>query len=347
MKRGSNKVAQDSAAASASKRSKRAKENEPTKAYVDQSEATKESPRARAKSTKIAKVTVDELCPIRSDSDVFVDEDDIAFDASLNLSNIDGNNNKFYYLQLLLCQSQDPSYAIWTHWGRVGENGQSKLVQGLAFEAAKTLFDKKFKEKTGLAWEKRKDPAKVKKYAMIEKSYADETHDEADKDIVLPDGKIENHDLPDCSLSQELQDLVSFLFNTDNMKAAMTSQKYNFKKLPLGKLSKGTLAQGYLALKELGDVFLDPESAVCKYKQSLAAIYNDLSSKYYTVIPHDFGRNRPTPISSEAQLRVEMDLVETLGNMQISNKVLNETEYPQDRNGIALHPYDARMESLG
>ena len=298
------------------------------------------------KPAQAARVTVDEICPIGTSSNVFVEEDGNIYDASLNLSNIDGNNNKFYYLQLLLCPGEQPDYAVWTRWGRVGERGQNKLEQGLALEAAKKLFHKKFKDKTGLTWENRASPAKPNKYALIEKSYEEETDDAADNVATLPNERTLTPDLPDCKLSLALQDLVSFLFNADIMRNAMASQNYNFNKLPLGKLSQGTLEKGYLALKELGDVLLDPKAATKKYNQPPTAIYHDLSSRYYTVIPHDFGRKRPTVISNEAQLRAEMDLVETLGNMQISNQVMKGTESPKDQDGTATHPYDARMRSL-
>ena len=72
-----------------------------------------------------------------------------------------------------------------------------------------------------------------------------------------------------------------------------------------------------------------------------------MSSTYYTIIPDDFGRNRPTPIDSEKLLKAKTDLVETLGNMQMSNEIMKETEYSKDRQGIAMHPLDAQMRSLG
>ena len=82
------------------------------------------------------------------------------------------------------------------------------------------------------------------------------------------------------------------------------------------------------------------------YNESLQEVYNDLTSQYYTVIPHDFGRARPPPITNTAQLQAEIDLVETLGNMQITNNILKETEYPKDLNGNLIHPLDAQLRSL-
>ena len=304
---------------------------------------------------KIARAPVDEACWLTAKSrgiaqgccyEVYVDDDGLNYDASLNLSNIDGNNNKFYYIQLLCRTDTDRfKFAVWTHWGRVGEAGQNNLDVNMTLETALVLFKSKFKDKTGLKWENRRDQPKAKKYTMIEKSYGNETDDEADAEAKQSnDQKVA---LPDCTLSQELQELMLFLFDAGNMKKSMASQNYNYNKLPLGKLSRSTIERGYLALKELGDVILNPKLAQEKHERSLTAAFNDLSSQYYTIIPHDFGRNRQTPINTEAQLKAEMDLVETLGNMQISNEILKDTEYPKDQQGNATHRLDAQMRALG
>ena len=305
---------------------------------------------------KAAKAPVDDACwssardkGIAKDCyEVYIDDDGLNYDASLNLSNIDGNNNKFYYVQLLCRTDTDKfKFAVWTHWGRVGEAGQNKLKVNMSLEAALVLFKSKFKDKTGLKWENRGDVPKTNKYTMIEKSYGNETGDETEGQPEGTNGSTQKVAPPDCTLSKELQELMRFLFDTGHMKKSMASQKYNFNKLPLGKLSKSTIEKGYLALKELGDVILNPKLAQEKYDQSLTAVFSDLSSQYYSIIPHDFGRNRPTPINSEAQLKAEMDLVETLGNMQISNKILKDTEFPKDQQGNIVHPLDAQMQSLG
>ncbi|KAF6221930.1 hypothetical protein HO133_001898 [Letharia lupina] len=308
------------------------------------------------KPVKTARAPVDETCWFSAKSkgiakdcyEVYVDDDGLNYDASLNLSSIDGNNNKFYYIQLLCRTDTDQSkFAVWTHWGRVGEAGQNNLNVNMSLETALVLFKSKFKDKTGLKWENRSEQPKAKKYTMIEKSYGNETDDEAGDQAQQSNESPQKIALPDCTLNEELQELVRFLFDTGNMKKSMASQKYNFNKLPLGKLSKSTIEKGYLALRELGDVILNPKLAQEKHETSLVTAFNDLSSQYYTIIPHDFGRNRPTPINSSAQLKAEMDLVETLGNMQISNEILKDTEYPKDRQGNAIHPLDAQMRSLG
>ena len=332
----------------------------PAKELVKPDDATSPiqnaNPKRLKKPGKTVRAPVDEACGLSAKSkgiakdcyEVYVDDDGLNYDASLNLSNIDGNNNKFYKIQLLCRTDTDRfKFAVWTHWGRVGEAGQSNLDVNMSLEIALVLFKTKFKDKTGLKWEDRGDKPKAKKYTMIEKSYGNETDDEGKCEAKQSTESLQKVALPGCTLSEELQELMRFLFDAGNMEQSMASQKYNYNKLPLGKLSKSTIEKGYLALKELGDVILNPKLAQEKHQKSLTAVLNDLSSQYYTIIPHDFGRNRPTPINSEVQLKAEMDLVETLGNMQISNEILKDTAFPKDRQGNAIHPLDAQMRYLG
>lgn len=69
--------------------------------------------------------------------------------------------------------------------------------------------------------------------------------------------------------------------------------------MPLGKLSKGQIAKGFEVLDEIEKV-LD--------KNSKAGL-NELSSKFYTVIPHDFGRRIPPVINTLEMLRAKMDML--------------------------------------
>jgi poly [ADP-ribose] polymerase len=66
-------------------------------------------------------------------------------------SQINGNNNKFYYIQLLERDDKSlSSYATFCHWGRVGEKGQSQFkCQGTSLLTAIAAFDKQMKSKSG------------------------------------------------------------------------------------------------------------------------------------------------------------------------------------------------------
>lgn len=59
--------------------------------------------------------------------------------------------------------------------------------------------------------------------------------------------------------------------------------------LKTGKISKNQLAKGFEVLEDL-------KKAIEGGKKG--ASINELSSKFYTAIPHDFGRKVPPPITS-------------------------------------------------
>lgn len=60
--------------------------------------------------------------------------------------------------------------------------------------------------------------------------------------------------------------------------------------MPLGKLSKLQIAKGFEVLEEL-EAAMDKRSARTRLEE--------LSSKFFTTIPHNFGRNRPPTINSK------------------------------------------------
>lgn len=69
--------------------------------------------------------------------------------------------------------------------------------------------------------------------------------------------------------------------------------------MPLGKLSKGQIAKGF-------EVLDDIEKILNKQK---SGNLTELTSKFYTVIPHDFGRSIPPVIKTIEQLRQRMDML--------------------------------------
>lgn len=81
-------------------------------------------------------------CGARTDK-VLVD--DVVWDATLSLTDITKNNNKFYIIQVT---SSSHGFYCFTRWGRVGTNGAQRLEFCLLAEQAKSLFHKKFRDKT-------------------------------------------------------------------------------------------------------------------------------------------------------------------------------------------------------
>jgi poly [ADP-ribose] polymerase len=71
--------------------------------------------------------------------------------------------------------------------------------------------------------------------------------------------------------------------------------------MPLGKLSKTQIAKGFEVLEEIEDEL--------KKSKPTATKLTDLSSKFYTIIPHDFGRQRPPSISNSESLQKKYDML--------------------------------------
>ena len=137
-------------------------------------------------------------------------------------------------------------------------------------EAALKEYEKKFKDKSGHKWEDRSEPAKKGKYTFIERSYADD-EDEAEEQVKKEEGA-DDDDEPESKLPRQTQRLMELIFNQNHFNAVLESIGYNANKLPLGKLSKATLKQGFEHLKELASLIKHPTLAQNKYGLSQAEV---------------------------------------------------------------------------
>lgn len=284
---------------------------------------------------------------------MYCDGQGVFWDGALNQTNIGANANKFYYVQLL--ETANKQYAVWTRWGRVGESGQKKMVQGpTTLGGAQSVFDRKFRDKSGLPWASRFDPPKYGKYTFIEKNYEDDDEDEeggsgSGENGEKGDGEQEEEDekavIPEPTIHPALQKLMELIFNVGFFTATMESMQYDANKLPLGKLSKSTIKRGYEILKQLGEVIANPGAAQSIVGLSAVQACQQLSNQYYSVIPHAFGRNVPTVIRTAEQVKKEADLIDSLGDMKIASEIMKLTS-AKSKARLAEHPLDTQFKSL-
>ncbi|KAJ4768137.1 Poly [ADP-ribose] polymerase [Rhynchospora pubera] len=124
----------------------------------------------------------------------------------------------------------------------------------------------------------------------------------------------------DCRIA----DFISLICNVNMMKEQLMEIGYNAKKLPLGKLSKSTILQGYEVLKRISD-------EIGQAKPSSTTLEH-LSSEFYTVIPRDFGFKFKTSfvIDTPQKLKKKLDLVEALGGIEIVTKLIEEEADDED-----------------
>ncbi|KAK3350410.1 PARP-domain-containing protein [Neurospora tetraspora] len=286
---------------------------------------------------KTMQIPIDEGAPYGYN--VHVDSDGVIYDASLNLTNSTGNNNKFYRLQLLT--QQNMRFAVWTRWGRVGESGQHSLIDSPSLQDALRTFEKKFKDKSGLLWSNRGDDPKPKKYAFVEVNYKEESddEDEAEGGAATKEEK-DDWEPPKCTLNPSVAKLMELIFNQQLMDNTMAALKYDRNKLPLGKLSKATIMRGFQALKNLSELFTDPSKA-SQYGLPYQQAVEHLSNTYYSVIPHAFGRDRPPIIATDQQLKQEVELLENLSDMKEASNIMK-----IDKTQFDVHPLDRQYQGL-
>ncbi|KAH8120683.1 PARP-domain-containing protein [Phellopilus nigrolimitatus] len=291
---------------------------------------------------------VDPISPYVDTHQVYVSPGGEVWDAMLNQTNIGKNANKFYVLQLLHPVNNTNACTLFVRWGRTGENGTHQSKGPWAPAQAINEFKKQFKSKTATAWEDKKGmAAKPGKYTWLERDF--ESVEKEDKDEGPSKGKGKGNvkpvseKIPESTLAAEVQNLCRIIFNTGFMEAVMSSLNYDANKLPLGKLSKATVLKGFAALKSLSEVIEDPVKAA-QYGGMLNAC-SEFSGQYYSIIPHVFGRNKPIVICSMPQLKKELELVDTLGDMEIAQKLISE-KVDSDESGQPLNPLDAHFRSL-
>lgn len=71
--------------------------------------------------------------------------------------------------------------------------------------------------------------------------------------------------------------------------------------MPLGKLSKQQISRGLEALEAV--------EATLKAPAGRGLSLEELSSHFYTIIPHNFGRSQPPPINSPELLQPKKDML--------------------------------------
>lgn len=149
--------------------------------------------------------------------------------------------------------------------------------------------------------------------------------------------------------------------------------------LLLGRLSKAQISQGYSLLQKLSNALTkidelqkqdargSDESATTTTKaatrrsarpkrtstanaskiRKLKTELKQLSSEFYTLIPHDFGRSLPPAIDTMAEVKLKIDLLEVLADVEISQKLQREKRKSQhDSSATKINPLDAQYNML-
>ena len=92
--------------------------------------------------------------------------------------------------------------------------------------------------------------------------------------------------------------------------------------MPLGRLGDSTIKEAYTILSELSKAV----------KKGDKTQYNPLSSKFYSLIPHDFGFKPMSNfvLNNDEKIKEKIKMLETISDMKITTKILQETDDTED-----------------
>ncbi|GFR05312.1 poly polymerase 2 [Trichonephila clavata] len=274
-------------------------------------------------------VPVDLECPNRENSHIYC-EGKTVYSATLNQTNMQNNNNKFYIIQLLE-HNMKKSYTVWRRWGRVGQRGQSELnVYGCNLAEAISSFEKKFYDKTRNYWSELENFVHVKgKYDLLQMDLFSGPVNKTKANVK-------------SKLPLKIESLMEMICDEKRMEEIMREMSYDASQTPLGKLTLKQVKEGYVALSKVAAII-----STGKKGSDLLNACND----FYTKIPHNFGMKVPPIIQTQSDINEKLKMLEALMNITVAMGVINsqsnKIEHPLDKYYHSLNCYIELLDHLG
>jgi poly [ADP-ribose] polymerase len=251
----------------------------------------------------------------------------VIYNAVLGMVDIVRGTNSYYKLQLLEGDKR-ADYCLFRAWGRVGTTiGGNKLESfDSDVEDALDEFMRLYEEKTGTSWYDRKHATKIPgKFYPLEIDYGGDD----DASLVLSSAGSKS------KLAPEIQDFIKMIFDIETMKKALKEFEIDMKKMPLGKLSKNQIKSAYSVLnqclRELGRSSPD------------RSLLLDYSNKFYTLIPHDFGLQKPPLLETEEMIKGKTLMLDNLLEIELAYSLLKSDS---SKDGEEKDPLDIHYEKL-
>lgn len=127
-------------------------------------------------------------------------------------------------------------------------------------------------------------------------------------------------DLKSSKLDARISEMVKLLFDVKIVQQTLTEIGYDLKKMPLGKLSQKNIDRAYAVLKQI-------LKELEKGKNAKGTRVNDLSSKFFSLIPHDVGFKsmRNFRLNEKTKVEEKLELLDSLSNMKIAREISDES----------------------
>lgn len=138
------------------------------------------------------------------------------------------------------------------------------------------------------------------------------------------DGK---DDEKSSKLPHPTKELIKLIFDLKMMNEQMKEIGYDAKKMPLGKLAKSSIQKGYQILKDLADAIKNKRPS---------SVLNDLSSQFYSNIPHDFGFSKMIEhvINTDEKVKKKLEMLQSIEDIQVATKILDDKSRGKDESII-------------
>lgn len=251
---------------------------------------------------------------------------DVLMSAVLTMTDVYSNRNSYYNFKLLKHDNYEEFY-IFRSWGRVGTKvGNSDYSIYSVESVACQAFEKLFHEKTGNEWKYRKFFQKVAgKMSYVETDYSEF---ESVEDVATPGSKSR---LPD-----PIKSSIMAMFNVNSMKKTMKKFELDLERMPLGKLSHRQLMKAYETLSELEEILTNP-GEIDREK------ILDVTNKFYTIIPHNFGLKEPLILDSLQLVKEKTKMIDSLLDIELVYSLKKQTSQMYSE-GVDI--VDTHYESL-
>ena len=168
------------------------------------------------------------------------------------------------------------------------------------------------------------------------------------------DSKI-NAVVAECKIERAIQDLIRLICDVKAMETAAADIEFDTNRTPLGKISTEQIKLGYTTLSQIAEI-LKVNGNVKVSSTRAVPLHNrrrqltDLSSEFYTRIPHCTGMRAPPVIDNQDLLSIKVRMLEVLGDIKLGMDLLRESSKDDKENtediAIRMHPIDRLYRNL-
>ncbi|KAJ1554053.1 hypothetical protein HK405_006143, partial [Cladochytrium tenue] len=184
-------------------------------------------------------------------------------------------------------------------------------------EDAKKAFKEKFLEKTGNDWANREHFVRYTDRYSWQMRYYRKKEQEEKKDQLVESSL----------LDQRVQQLLRTITDEKTLNKDLSNFNLDLARLPVGQFSVKQVHDGFQLLSEIAKVAgqlsyvagyrgrRQKEAAARRESEQLQTRLAELNSRFYEVVPHDFGERRPKLIASAEDVRSKFDMLQVMADV--------------------------------